>query len=143
MSLLTLALMVALGVPRHSSPAAEAHPATELLGRWHGTSICTKAAWNSACNDEEALYEFVPGAAGGHLLVHAYKIVQAKPLPIGDIDLTFDETLHAWVAEFSNTRVHIRFVFEAAGDHLHGRVVDVPTSRVAREIALTRSAVAH
>ncbi len=37
------------------------HPTSELLGHWRGESICVKADWNAACNDEVVFYDVVPG----------------------------------------------------------------------------------
>lgn len=117
---------------------ADAPSPTDLLGRWHGTSICTKADWNQACHDEEALYDFKPGVAPGHLLQHGYKIVNGKPVLMGDLDVAWNDTLHAWAADYSNERVHIRWIFEPHGDSLDGRLVLLPTQRVGRVLHLER-----
>ena len=72
--------------------AGAGHPTSELVGRWRGTSICTKADWNAACHDEEALYDFQEGVAPGHVLSKGYKIVNGKPEYMGDLDFAYDET---------------------------------------------------
>ena len=81
--------------------AAAAHPTSELIGRWRGTSICTKADWNAACHDEEALYDFKEGVAPGHVLSKGYKIVNGTPEFMGDLDFAWDPGAGAWVAEFA------------------------------------------
>jgi hypothetical protein len=121
-----------------AAAAGNSPPTSDLLGRWHGTSICTKADWNQACHDEEALYDFAPGVAPGHLVLHAYKIVNREPVFMGDLDVTWDDTLHAWAAEFSNERVHIRWIFEPHGDSLDGRMVFLPTMRTGRVLHVSR-----
>jgi len=114
------------------------HPTSELVGRWHGTSICTKADWNAACHDEEALYEFTEGAAPGHVLSKGYKIVNGKPEYMGDLDVAYDETARAWVAEYSGPRVQTRWIFEVHENELNGRAVFPPSMRVGRTIHITR-----
>jgi hypothetical protein len=44
------------------------------------------------------------------------------------------------VADFSNTRVRIRFVFDVHGASLDGRLVDLKAERVARHIRVSREA---
>ena len=114
------------------------HPTSELVGRWHGTSICTKADWNAACHDEEALYDFKEGVAPGHVLCKGYRMVNGKPEYMGDLDFAYDETAKAWVAEFSGPRVQSRWIFEPHGDDLDGRFVLLPSMRVGRTIHVTR-----
>jgi hypothetical protein len=117
---------------------AAAHPASELVGRWRGTSICTKADWNAACHDETALYDFNEGDAPGHVVSKGYKVVNGKPEYMGDLDFSYDETARAWVAEYSGPRVQTRWIFEPHGDDLNGRAVALPSMRVARTIHITR-----
>ena len=118
--------------------AVAGHPTSELVGRWRGTSICTKADWNAACHDEEALYDFQEGVAPGHVLSKGYKIVNGKPEYMGDLDFAYDETAKAWVAEFAGPRVQSRWIFEVHGDELNGRAVFPPSMRVGRTIHVTR-----
>jgi hypothetical protein len=117
---------------------AAAHPTSELVGRWTGSSVCTKADWNAACHDEEALYDFQEGVAPGHVLSKGYKMVNGKPEYMGDLDFAYDETAKAWVAEFSGTSVQSRWIFEPHGDDLRGRAVLLPSMRVGRTIHVTR-----
>jgi hypothetical protein len=138
--MIIVAVLFAVAVPAGSIQTVD-HPPSELLGRWHGTSICTKADWNAACYDEEAYYDAQPGDAAGHVLLHGYKIVNGTPEFMGDLDFTYDTTLKAWTYEFQNARVHVRWIFEVTGDELHGRAVSLPSLRVAREIRVKRERV--
>ena len=119
------------------------HPTSELLGHWRGESICVKADWNAACNDEVVFYDFVPGDKSDRVLVHAYKIVNGQNLPMGDLDFAYDAGLKAWAADFSNARVRIRFVFDVHGASLDGRLLDLKAGRVARHIRASREASAR
>lgn len=114
------------------------HPTSELVGRWHGSSVCTKAEWNAACHDEEALYDASEGARPGHVLLKGYKVVNGQPEFMGDLDFTYDETAKAWVSDYAGPRVHSRWIFEVRGDDLNGRTVILPTMRVGRTIHGTR-----
>ena len=116
------------------------HPTSELLGHWRGESICVKADWNAACNDEVVFYDFVPGEKPDHVLAHAYKIVNGRNEPMGDLEFAYDAGLKAWTADFSNARVRIRCVFDVHGASLDGRLVDLKAGRVARHIRVSREA---
>lgn len=118
--------------------AGQAHPTSELVGRWRGTSICTKADWNAACHDEDALYEASAGGAPGHVLLKGYKIVNGQPEYMGDLDFAYDETAKAWVAEYAGPRVRARWIFDVQGDDLKGRTVILPSMQVGRTIHVTR-----
>jgi hypothetical protein len=121
-----------------SGGVAADHPASELLGVWHGTSICAKADWNRSCHDEEALYDFHPGEAAGHVIEHAYKIVNGRAEFMGDLDYAWDDTLHAWVADFANERVHVHWILEPHGDALEGRAELLPSLNIGRQIRVSR-----
>lgn len=126
------AALLALPPSLHSQTAS-------LLGDWRGTSICVKADWNAACNDEQIIYHAVPSAAGGKAItLHAYKLLDGKPDWMGDLEF-FPDSLpdHFW-AEFSNERTHIRFTFVIAGNKLTGTLVRLPDLRVGRNINATR-----
>jgi len=118
--------------------AAVAHPTSELIGRWRGTSICTKADWNAACHDEEALYDFKEGVAPGHVLSKGYKIVNGTPEYMGDLDFAWDPGAGAWVAEFAGPRIRSRWVFSVHGDTIDGRAVLLPAGRDARVVHVRR-----
>jgi hypothetical protein len=122
----------------YTQGSAQDHPASELVGRWRGTSVCTKADWNSACHDETVVYECSQGAAPGQVLLRAFKIVQGKPEFMGDLTFSWDDRLRAWVASFANERVHLRVTLEPKGDTLEGRMVLLPEMRVGRQMHVTR-----
>ncbi|MEO8138122.1 MAG: hypothetical protein ABI742_00690 [Gemmatimonadota bacterium] len=125
--------LLALGVVLHSSPLCAQTPTPSLLGRWHGTSICTKASWNASCNDEENFFEFVPAAGGlPGILSHAGKRVGTTIQSMGDVDLQPDTGKARWAGEFSNGRVHIRLVYQVADSGLTGAVIQLPLHQVVR-----------
>jgi hypothetical protein len=109
-----------------------------IAGRWHGESICVKAAWNAACHDEEVVYDVAPDSTQpGRMRFHASKIVAAGP--------------SGWATWTSSTarRQHLvrRLQQHAGPDPLgvsrarrfaDGRVVDRETGRVARAVRAAR-----
>lgn len=119
------------------------HPTSELLGHWRGESICVKAEWNAACHDEVVFYDFVPDERPDRVLLHAYKIVNGQNELMGDLVFTFDAGLKAWAADFSNTRVRIRYVFDVHGTSLDGRLLDLKAERLARHLRVSREASAR
>jgi hypothetical protein len=135
----TFLLLLALGLVPDSGPlGAQASPAA-LLGRWHGTSICTKASWNAACNDEEVFYDFVQAPRDPpRILLHAYKRVGPAIEPMGDLEFLADTGRARWAGEFSNTRVHIRWMFQVADSGLTGGLTLLPSGQLARTVRAQR-----
>jgi hypothetical protein len=124
----------------HAAEPGEAPAARRILGRWEGESICVKKEWNSACNDEKIQYDFVAAKSDGGEVVtlHASKWVNGEFAPMGDLDLVYDAKAREWAAEFSSTRVHIRWSYRLDGNGLVGTCVDLPGRRVARNVKAHR-----
>ena len=118
--------------------AQDTTAARAILGRWAGSSICVKAEWNAACNDETVVYDFVPSDSAGRITLHASKIVAGKPEPMGDLEVSYDPAARRWFGDFDNARVSIRWIYEVAGSRLTGRVVDRRTLRVSRNVTASR-----
>ncbi len=111
----------------------------EILGRWHGTSTCVKESWNASCNDERIVYDFVPSAAGAPgVLLHAYKVVGSDTVSMGDLELLPDSGAGRWAGEFSNSRVHIRWMYQVRDSSLTGTLGVYPELRVARHVVARR-----
>ena len=118
--------------PRDQGPTA-------ILGWWHGTSTCVRAPWNSACNDEEILYEFVPGSGNSaHTLLHASKLVGGGFVPMYDLAFTYSPDSSTWGGDFANARVNIQWTYRLRGDTLIGKVVLRPDMRVGRNVVAWR-----
>ena len=137
---LSASLVVSLPLARTEAQVA---PAQAIVGRWRGTSICVKAEWNAACNDEVVVYDFVPSAQStGTISLHAKKMVNGSPQPMYDLDFSYDSAAGEWKADFSNSRVRIRWSYRVDGTTLSGRVVFLPSGRVGREVSATRDTAA-
>jgi hypothetical protein len=119
--------------------AALGQDPASIAGRWHGESICVKAAWNAACHDEEIVYVVEPDSTSpGRMRFHASKIVGGRLEPMGDLDLEYRRADSTWFGDFSNTRVRIRWEYRVHGDSLTGRLVDRESGRVARAVRAAR-----
>ncbi|MGE5816278.1 MAG: hypothetical protein ACM36C_17460 [Acidobacteriota bacterium] len=111
-----------------------------IMGRWEGTSICTRIPENAACHDEVVVYDFrLSKDKPGAVTLDAKKIVNGKPEPMYELDFAFDETHHQWSAEFSNTRVHIRWSYTVEGDSMTGTCVLLPSETVVRNVNVKRA----
>jgi len=117
-----------------ASPSA----APSILGYWQGRSICVKAPWNAACNDEAVLYHFVPSAdQPGQVLLNAFKYVNGAPEPMYDLAFAWDSTHRQWAARYSNSRVHILWSYTVVATALTGRLEDLPDNRLVRNVSAT------
>jgi hypothetical protein len=111
----------------------------DIIGRWRGTSVCTKIPENAACHDEVVVYDFKASSEKpGVVTLEAKKIVNGVPEPMGDLDVTYDEAHQRWSAEFSNSRVRIRWDYRIEGDSMTGTCVLLPSEKVARNVAVRR-----
>jgi hypothetical protein len=128
------ALLVLLLPPGHQTGPRD------ILGHWHGTSICVRFSENAACNDEEVFYEFVAdGPDSTHLILHAAKRVGDKPEPMGDLGIVYDPARAEWNGDFANARVSLRWTYRIRQDTLRGEVVLLPKKQVARHVVALRS----
>ena len=119
--------------------AALGQDPASIAGRWHGESICVKAAWNAACHDEQIVYVVEPDSTSpGRMRFHASKIVGGRLEPMGDLDLQYRRADSTWFGDFSNARVRIRWEYHVRGDSLTGRLVDRESGRIARAVRAAR-----
>lgn len=110
----------------------------DIRGHWVGTSTCIKADWNSACNDEQVLYDFAAGADSDHVILHASKLVNGVAQPMYDLPFTYDAAATQWNGDFANSRVKIRWSYRVHGDSLAGEVVLLPSGQVGRHVVAAR-----
>jgi hypothetical protein len=103
-----------------------------VVGDWHGTSLCLVKP--SACHDEEALYH-VRSAPDkpGKLAMQADKIVDGKPVVMGDSECRYDAAKKLLRCDFG--RGYVELTLE--GDRLEGAMFLTDETRW-REIKLTR-----
>lgn len=133
-----IALSLALAALGTFAPPPAPAPSA-ILGWWHGISTCVKAPWNSACNDEHVVYQFVPASPDSvRSILHAFKIVHGRVEPMYDLDFSFAADSQMWLGDFANERVDIRWRYRLQGDTLFGEVVLRPSLRIGRHVTALR-----
>jgi hypothetical protein len=92
--------------------AIAAHdPRQVLLGKWEGTSTCTKV--RAACRDEVVVSHVTPGPSADVVTVAMNKVVDGQELEMGSLDFHVDFAKHTLEADFDNGSVasHWSFTF--------------------------------
>lgn len=116
--------------------AALQHPV--LLGSWRGTSLCADRAHWPACHDEQVIYDVRPSPTSrDSVLLRADKIVNGAREFMAEFPFGRGPG-NTWVAEFAMGSSHGRVVLAISGNHLSGTLVDVPSGRTVRHLALDR-----
>jgi hypothetical protein len=115
-------------------------PAKEILGVWHGTSLCVDKKIDTACHDEEVIYTVDSAATPrGPVRMQADKIVNGQRLDMGTFHLKYDSTTHAWSDGMHTPSGHdILWMFEPRGQEMNGALLDLPSRRVVRRVAAKR-----
>jgi hypothetical protein len=109
-----------------------------IVGYWRGTSTCVDKVRFPACHDEDVLYDVraQPGSSDT-VQLRAHKIVNGSREFM--YELPFVQAADgSWSAEFRNSRVHGRWVVRVTGQGMTGRLLDLPSERVVRRMALRR-----
>lgn len=113
--------------------------AAELVGTWRGASTCTDRVHFPACNDEVVVYDVRPlGEAGDSVTLRADKLVHGSREFMYQFDFARGPG-GEWTAEFQTPRAHGRWVLQLSGGRLTGRLVDIPSGRMVRQVALERA----
>jgi hypothetical protein len=134
---------VALGSLLTAGEAGAAVPKTEILGRWKGTSICTKIPGNEFCRDEVVVYEFVDVASEPDAVkLKAAKIVEGREEPMYEVEFRYEAGQRRWACEFVRPRAHGIWMYAVRGRELTGTLLLLPDRAVARNVAARREAVA-
>lgn len=137
-ALLAIALVAALS-PARPLAAQTPPPRDAIIGIWEGNSTCTRAPWNSGCNDEHNAYVFAPTAHPDSLAEHAYKQVSGAWGLMGEETVTYDASRGEWFATFTNSRVSLRISYHVADSVLTGAVTDLRTGQVSRQVSARRA----
>ena len=119
-------------------PVSVSSAQARVVGTWQGTSTCTDKVAFPACHDEQVVYVIRPlGAGADSVTVKADKIVNGARESMGDLQFgsSGDGT---WLAEFKTERFHDRWTLTVEGDRITGTLVDLPSGRLVRNVALRR-----
>lgn len=130
---------VALAALLTAGEAGAAAPKAEVLGRWKGTSICTKIPGNEFCRDEVVVYEFMDVASDPDLVkLKAAKVVEGREEPMYELDFRYEAGQRRWTCEFVRPRAHGVWIYGVRGGELTGTLLLLPDRTVARNVAARR-----
>lgn len=133
----TLSVVGPFSLPSLSGQDAPG-PANAILGTWRGSSTCVDPASDTACRDEEVIYQVDSAASpNGPLRMVADKVVNGSRQPMGTLHLSYDAVQRVWSVEF-RTRTQVRWSFAPAGDTMSGTLTEVPSGRLIRRVAVRR-----
>jgi hypothetical protein len=122
----------AAGRPRDERPGAAA-----VLGTWTGTSVCVGN--RPACKNEEVVYRFVPVDGKPEFVrLLGDKIIDGKRVPMGALELRYDEADHSLTGEFMRGQTHGMWRFTVSGDAMKGNLFTLPDKTVARDVDVHR-----
>jgi hypothetical protein len=109
--------------------------AIALAGDWTGTSLCTNLKLLPACHDENVVYHLTEPRAN---VVHiaADKIVNGKPEPMGEFDMTKNGSRLTY--EMTNSQGRSLWELNVDGDHITGTLKLLPNGDVVRKIDVRR-----
>ena len=129
-----LALAAALPLIAAAPPSAE-----RILGTWRGTSICVDHATDRACKDERVVYVFRPvEGRPDSVQLEASKIVNGELQLMGVLGLKRD-SLDVWSHEFTTpSGFHGRWAYKVRSSGLSGTLVELPSRRRVRRVAVRR-----
>ena len=136
-AIVALGLVALVGLAHAAAPAP---PREEIVGVWRGNSTCIKAAWNAACNDEKVVYRVrVADKTPGAVTFDAYKIVGGRETPMYALDFTYRPDTRTWNAQYeSRNRGRILLSYRVRGRTMTGTLVQLPSRRLARRVAVVR-----
>lgn len=117
--------------------------ARSIVGSWRGSSTCVDKIRFPACHDEIVIYDIraLPGTSDTVML-------RADKLAHGAREFMYQlpfarEADSAWSAEFRSPRGHGRWVLQVRGSLMSGRLLDLPSLKVVREMSLERIGAAE
>ena len=98
--------------------------------------MCAKESWNSACNDEQVIYDITRAPdQPDSIAIDAQKVVNGVAESMGVITVGYDSAAKAWAGIWSNARYRLLWTFEVRGTVLSGTLQLLPDRRVARHIS--------
>ena len=110
--------------------------AVALAGDWTGTSLCTDLKALPACHDEKVIYH-ITKVSDDKVHVAADKIVDGKPVPMGEFDM--DVHGNRLTSEMTNRNgQRALWDFTVDGDHITGTLKLLPGNEVVRKIDARR-----
>ena len=110
-----------------------------IIGTWRGTSTCADKVAFPSCHDEVVVYDVLAlDPASDSVKVRADKMVGGAREFMGEL-LFGQDSSGGWLAEVHTARYHDRWTLTIEDDRMSGTLVDLPSGRVVRHLALRRN----
>ena len=123
---------------RPADATAQAATQAGVVGTWRGTSTCVDKVAFPACHDEVVIYEVRPTAQSpDSVTVRADKVVNGAREFMGELVFGHGPD-GAWSSEFNSPRFRGRWTLRIEGTRMSGALIELPTSRQVRAVALQR-----
>jgi hypothetical protein len=117
----------------------QAHPATEIIGTWRGTSSCVDRVAAPGCNDETLVYEMTAGSTTGVVHQKGYKVVNGQNDLMGEMDFTYSDTDKCWASDFKSPRTTIRWCLSVVNGVMSGSAWQLPGKQQIRKVDAKRN----
>jgi hypothetical protein len=118
-------------------PAATQTSHASALATWKGESICVGN--RPTCKNEVVVYRFeaIAGKPDRALLL-ADKIIDGKRVPMGKLELRYDESKREMSGEFTRGQTHGLWQYKVTGDSMEGTLVLLPDRELVRRVNVKR-----
>ena len=111
--------------------------ATSLAGDWNGESVCFGD--NPSCHDEKVVYHIsIDPSDATKIKVAADKIVDGKPVPMGDVYLKYDPAKQTLTGKLETARYQGVWEFVVKENVIEGSLSILPDKATGRKIRVKR-----
>jgi hypothetical protein len=137
---LKFTFILAFSVVCFGNPILQCQPAAtrvSVLGTWKGESICVGN--RPACKNEVVVYRFeaIAGKPDMALLL-ADKIIDGQRVPMGKLELRYDESKGELSGEFTRGQTHGLWQYKVTGNSMEGTLVLLPDRELVRRANVKR-----
>jgi len=133
----TMILVSAVVASTIVSAQTQGDPAA-ILGTWRGTSTCADRVAAPGCADETVVYHFARGTKPGVIRCQADKIVDGKPVDMGDQEFSWDAAESALKAKYGSPRGKTIWKMRVDGTHITGTAEMLPGNKIFRNVDLKK-----
>ena len=134
MRILTISLVVVISLVACGGAHGQA---TSLTGDWSGESLCFGD--NPSCHDEKVVYHIsVDPHDSTKIKIAADKIIEGKPVPMGDVYLKYDAGKQTLTGKLETQRFQGVWEFFVKGNVIEGSLTILPDKATGRKIRVQK-----
>ena len=140
MALIILVSVVLTAFPSSRFTQATPAPSSAILGEWRGESLCKNLVLAPACKDETIRYVFTAVKDSPNTFhVVAEKLVNGRFESMGEFDLDYSSTAHAWQYDFeTRDRMKLRWEYTIEDSVLAGALLVRDSGERLRKVTASR-----